>query len=150
MFTRRLLWSHMSPLTNGGVAGSSVTHLSRRLILGKLGETMARDYLEGLGYRMIQRNFRTKEGEIDIIADHHRVLSFVEVRTRISDMYGHPLETIGPKKQAKLRSVAVHYLKNINGWFGGIRFDVLGILMNEGSNAQFTLVQNAFFFTYHR
>ena len=116
----------------------------RRSLLGRLGEMMAVTFLESKGYRILQRNFRSSEGELDIIGDHRGGLAFVEVRTRLSDTYGRPLETIGFHKQGKVRSLALQYLDDIGGWKGDIRFDALGILMREGEPIEYDLIQNAF------
>jgi len=119
---------------------------SGRFLLGKLGEMLAQDHLESLGYRILRRNFRTREGEIDIVAKEEDVLAFVEVRTRISDEFGHPVETVGTRKQTKLRHIAAQYLQAVGGRNSEIRFDVLGIIMSEGTRPEFTLIRDAFHF----
>ena len=74
--------------------------------VGGLGEDFAVYYLESCGYRIIERNFRCRLGEIDLIAQDGKTLVFVEVKTRRSRRYGSPQEAVTTAKQAKLRTVA--------------------------------------------
>ncbi len=66
--------------------------------LGKQGESLAARHLQSKGYRIIARNFRTRNGEIDLIATNRNTLVFIEVKTRIGNLYGEPLESITPWK----------------------------------------------------
>ena len=62
----------------------------KRKVLGEKGETLACTFLQGKGYKIIQRNYRSSYGEIDIIAWHDRILVFIEVKTRTNLTYGYP------------------------------------------------------------
>ena len=82
----------------------------RNLNKGKLGETLAADYLSHKGYRIIFRNFKIRYGEIDLIATHKNCLIFIEVKTRLSSTYGTPEDAI---TSWKLKSLvrAIQYFK---------------------------------------
>ena len=78
--------------------------------LGLEGEKQAEAYLASRGYRVLERRYRTRHGEIDLIAVKNRVLFFVEVKYRPKSRLGGGLEAIGPVKQNRLRSAARAYL----------------------------------------
>lgn len=77
--------------------------------LGRAGEDAAARHLRACGYRILQRNWRCRFGEIDLIADRAGVLVFVEVKTRSSLDYGHPFEAITFRKLARLRRLAAEW-----------------------------------------
>ena len=78
--------------------------------LGRWGENQAAVYLEGRGYAILERNFRTPYGEIDLVARKQNSVVFVEVKTRSSDSYGLPEESITPGKAAHLLDAARFYI----------------------------------------
>ncbi len=78
--------------------------------LGALGEKTAAEYLVQKGYRILCRNFRCREGEIDIVALKEDTLHFVEVKTRQGLLFGHPLESVTNKKAAHMRAAASRFL----------------------------------------
>lgn len=82
--------------------------------IGDFGEDRATEYLEGLGYEIFERNFRTRFGEIDIIAREKETLCFVEVKAKSSDRFGTPAEMITPKKLDKIVRTAKHYVQKNN------------------------------------
>lgn len=82
-----------------------------RVRLGRQGERLARQYLEGAGYGIVAANYRCPWGEIDLIAQDGRELVFVEVRTRRSVNYGTPPESITAAKREHLRAAALDYLQ---------------------------------------
>ena len=102
---------------------------------GKLGEAMAKEYLKKQGYDIIEQNYRTKRAEIDIIAAKNRVLVFVEVRTKSSDQFGTPEETINYGKRQKLIRNAVAYVAR-KKFTGAYRIDAICIVLGEGENPQ--------------
>lgn len=79
--------------------------------LGKLGENMAAKYWQSLGYRIIERNFRTKYGEIDMIGMDGRTLVFAEVKTKTGTEFGIPEEMFDRTKLSKVRRMAQIYLE---------------------------------------
>jgi len=74
--------------------------------LGRRGEKLAEQHLEARGYRLIERNWRCRHGEIDLVMRGGASIVFVEVKTRTSTAFGHPLEAITPQKLARLRRLA--------------------------------------------
>ena len=83
--------------------------ISRR-IAGQMGEGLAADFLMKKGYRILERNFRTKLGEIDIVAKDKDTICFIEVKSRTDFSFGSPLESITAFKRKKLSQVALSYL----------------------------------------
>jgi len=83
-----------------------------RLSLGKWGEEVAAGHLQKRGMKILERNYRTPLGEIDLIARHKKTLIFVEVKTRRSDLFGAPQEAVGRHKQHQILRAAQWYLQN--------------------------------------
>jgi len=97
--------------------------------LGKMGEDLAVDYLEKIGYHIVERNYRTSFGEIDIVCSDHDEMVFVEVKTRRNTNFGWPEEAITRRKKEHIKKAALHYLASVNKPCRSIRFDVVAILM---------------------
>lgn len=83
--------------------------------LGRLAEQAAEQYLARHGLSLVQRNFRGKQGEIDLIMDDGKVLVFIEVRHRRSSRFGSAVESINPRKQARLIKTAELYISAASG-----------------------------------
>ena len=111
--------------------------------IGSYGEEIAATYLEKKGYRIIDRNFRGKTGEIDLIACRERTLVFVEVKTRRNLSYGLPWESITEEKKRHIRSTAALYTQKYKLFNVPQRIDVVEILMNDGRN-YVKHIENAF------
>ncbi len=97
-------------------------------VLGKDGEQAAVDYLESCGFRILDRNWRCAEGEIDIVAVERHTFVVCEVKTRSGTRYGTPLEAVGRAKRNRLRRLAVRWLTAHGVRFDQIRIDVIGLL----------------------
>ena len=99
--------------------------------LARLGEDMAVRHVETLGWQVLERNWRCRAGELDIIAHDPEadVLVFVEVKCRSSERYGHPLEAITPAKEARLWLLALAWLKERELRCKRIRVDAIGIIV---------------------
>lgn len=97
-----------------------------RLNFGKEGEQLAVEHLKKKGYKIIERNYRTPFGEIDIIAKDRDYLVIIEVKRRASDIFGEPLLAVNKRKQLKLKKLALYYLKCLGKEYP-IRFDVISI-----------------------
>ncbi len=106
---------------------------------GRDGEDAAVAHLRGLGYVIVERNYRCRLGELDVIARDGDVLCFVEIRTRARADRGSALETVGADKQRRIARVAAHYLAARRPTASAIRFDVVGI-----TAGQLVLVKDAF------
>ncbi len=78
--------------------------------IGRIGEDSAAHHLLSLNYRIIERNYRTKLGELDIIAEKGGIIYFVEVKTRVADSHGKPYEAVTPRKLSHIRRVAQAYI----------------------------------------
>jgi putative endonuclease len=95
--------------------------------LGRDGEQVAAEYLQRSGLRILARNWRCSEGEIDIVAAERRVLVVCEVKTRSSTRYGTPVEAITRAKRRRLRRLAVRWLAANGVLFDEVRIDVVGL-----------------------
>jgi putative endonuclease len=100
--------------------------------IGQRGENLAVAYLQNLGYKVLERNYRCKLGEVDIIARDNDTLVFIEVRTRSSLDFGLPQESINRRKRHQISKVALEFMlrkkmKNIPA-----RFDVVAISLEPG------------------
>lgn len=106
---------------------------------GKLGEEKAREYLEKQGYKIIDKNWKTKRAEIDLVAQKKNVLVIVEVRSTVGEQYGTPEETLDPQKQWKLRSNAKTYVAH-RKYSGLYRIDAVCVVFRgDGSEVPIRL-----------
>jgi len=111
--------------------------------LGKKGEELALRFLKKRGYRIIEKNYVCKMGEIDIIAKEKDTLVFVEVKTRTSTIFGPPQLAVNPTKQMQLSKVALSYLKAKQLEDIKARFDVVAILLGP-KGEEIELIKDAF------
>lgn len=103
----------------------------QRKAKGAMGEEAAALFLENLGYRIIERNWRCRSGEIDLIAKQEHILVFIEVRSRSSSKYGTPAESVTARKIAQVRQTAAVYL-HMNGiGEAPIRFDMISAQLTD-------------------
>lgn len=109
---------------------------------GRRGEDLAAQHLLREGYEILERNYRIRQGEIDLIAREGDLLCFVEVRSRQSAEHGHPLETIGSRKRQRLVRAARHYLATRGPADVFTRFDVISIVYEPELELQ--LLRGAF------
>jgi putative endonuclease len=110
--------------------------------LGERGEKIAVDFLQKQGYRIIKKNYRTRLGEIDLIARDGDTLVFIEVKTRESLEYGNPYESVNNLKKRKIGNVALLYLKGLKK-IPPCRFDVVSISYEDGK-PELNLIKDAF------
>lgn len=96
--------------------------------LGKRGEKLAADHLIASGFDIVECNWRCPQGEIDLVATEGGELVFVEVKTRSSVAFGHPLEAVTVKKLARLRRLAAAWCEAHPGAHERIRIDAIGII----------------------
>jgi len=115
-----------------------------RLRTGKKGEELACWFLEEQGYRIIEKNYRTRFGEIDIIGDDKGFISFVEVRTRAGDDPGSPEDSIGFRKQNQIARSALAYIKSKHLEDRDCRFDVVCVKNINSVSPRMSLIKNAF------
>ncbi len=110
---------------------------------GRRGELLAAEFLKSRGYRIIEANFRTPRGELDIIARKEDYLVFVEVRTRHGATLGTPEESVTPRKKAKLVALAQAYLESHPAPEQPWRIDVVAVELGPGSASRVRLIENA-------
>jgi putative endonuclease len=117
---------------------------SARRELGSLGEHVAATYLTDAGLRVLDRNWRCREGELDIVAREADALVFCEVKTRRGTGFGHPVEAVTVAKQRRLRTLAQRWLAAHDEHAPDVRFDVVGVLVRPGRPALVTHLRAAF------
>jgi putative endonuclease len=105
--------------------------------LGRRGEQLAAEYLQEAGMRILDRNWRSAQGELDIVAVERRVLVACEVKTRSGTQYGSPLEAISQRKRARLRRLAVAWVVAHGVLFDEVRVDLIGLVRDRAG--QFTI-----------
>jgi len=112
---------------------------------GSYGESLARQYLQAQGYKILDENFRNKLGEIDLIVQDGKTICFVEVKTRQSLEQGQPYEAVTPWKIRKLSQMAMSYLKyKFHSLEIPARFDVISIVQEKQKAPSIQHIKNAF------
>jgi len=112
--------------------------------LGRRGEEIAVNFLKNQGYKIIERNYRCRRGEIDIIAQDNEEVVFIEVKTRWSLRYGLPEEAVSFYKRKHIIKVGLIYLQQHRFEEVNSRFDVVSILMEGEKVKEVKLIKNAF------
>ena len=116
----------------------------RRRLVGDEGESLAETFLRGRGFRILGRNVRSVLGELDLVADDHGVLVFVEVKRRRTGAYGGAIEAVDARKRAKLIRLAAQYLAQHRIEDRACRFDVVLIQDDAVRGAAVQHIANAF------
>jgi putative endonuclease len=111
--------------------------------LGRRGEQLAADHYRALGFRVIDRNYRCREGELDLVLGRPGIVVFCEVKTRRSTRFGEPSEAVGFVKQRRLRRLAAHWLRERRPGSVQVRFDVVSVIV-RGDRSEVTHVPDAF------
>jgi len=110
--------------------------------IGKNGEDEALRFLEAKGYEILQRNYRFKRSEIDLVANKEDLLIFIEVKVRSSNSYGFPESFVSDNQIDRIMEAAEEYQYQKN-WMGNIRFDIISI-EGKGSDLKITHFKDAF------
>lgn len=113
-------------------------------VLGRRGEDLAADYLAGTGLVLLSRNWRCREGELDLVATDCERLIVCEVKTRSGTGYGEPSEGVTPAKAARIRRVTASWLRAHRVGWCEIRFDVLAVLCPQDGTATVEHLRGAF------
>lgn len=116
------------------------THLRH----GRIGEQAARKHLQQLGMKYLTANFRSKRGEIDLIFRDGQMLVFVEVKTRSSESWTRPAAAVNARKRRLLSQTALDYLRLLKGPRVAIRFDVVEVLLSDGTISEVRHLPNTF------
>lgn len=122
---------------------NSTNQTDKRKELGKNGERIAQEYLKKRGYKILERNYRTKYGEIDIIAQQDSSIVFVEVRTKQSPNFGPPQLSITKSKRNQIMRTALAYINESMISDQPCRFDVIAITL-DSSGTKIEHIENAF------
>ena len=112
--------------------------------IGDKGEDFAAKLYEKSGFTVIKRNYHSRYGEIDLIAESADTLCFVEVKTRKPTSFGTPAEAVDSRKRKKLTLTAMKYLGE-NECFKQPRFDVVEVWQQDGKIISYNLIENAFY-----
>jgi putative endonuclease len=115
-----------------------------RQFVGTLGEQAACASLEAKGYRILNRNYRVRGGELDIVCERDGTVVFCEVKTRTSAVFGVGEEAVTFAKQRRLRKLALEYLQRESVRAREIRFDVIAIDVADGLVSELRHLENAF------
>jgi putative endonuclease len=119
--------------------------LTKQQALGMRAEQLAGEYLEQLGYRVIARNWRRPEGELDLVVCAEGLCVFVEVRSRTGTDRGHALETIDSRKRARVLRAARMYIEEERPQAAVFRFDVVGVTFTiDESPPELVHIEDAF------
>lgn len=112
---------------------------------GKLGECIARNHLINEGYTILNQNYSTRYGEIDIIARDGKFITFVEVKTRRGESFGLPREAVDKYKQNKIKNMAQVYILRNKIADMPVRFDVVEIFIDDDNKEKsVSIIKNAF------
>jgi len=117
--------------------------MAQHIETGATGEQIATHYLEQQGCVILERNYRYKKAEIDIIAQKDKVLLFVEVKTRRAQKFGYPEESVTAKKETLFLLAAEEYIFQTN-WLYDIRFDIISITLASEKEYQIHHIEDAF------
>lgn len=115
---------------------------TQKQALGQWGEETAAAYLEDHGYTILERNFHSAHGEIDIIASKASLLIFVEVKTRSSHAFAYPEDSVTRRKQAYLLSAAEEYLQSHPDCAESWQFDLIAIERKSGRSPEIVHFEN--------
>ena len=107
-------------------------------------ERVAEKTLTARGFKILARNFRTRAGEIDFVAEENGVLCFIEVKGRSGDAFGTPAEAVTAEKQRRIFRAAESYLRRCQGRRPTCRFDVVSILGKDGDEPAIEILRDAF------
>jgi len=111
---------------------------------GNLGEELAVKYLSQNGYVIVERNWRFRHAEVDIIAAKNNRLHFFEIKTRTTDRYGKPEESMSHKKMKMLKTAAEEYQYKNPQW-KYVQFDVVAITIIRGTPTEYFLIEDVYF-----
>lgn len=112
--------------------------------LGIKGENIATEYLEKKGFKILERNWRFRKAELDIIAFDNKTLVFVEVKTRSDDIFQRPEEAVTTSKRQHIIKAAIGYMDRI-GHEWSIRFDIISVILRGNNEPQIDYFKDAFF-----
>ena len=117
--------------------------MSSKYNVGMQGQQEAEAFLLASGYSILEKNYRIRTGEVDLIARHGNYVIFIEVKFRKGFKFGYPRESVGRVKQSRIIRTALHYISTHNLSSHDFRFDVIEVL-SDGGQVQVNHIENAF------
>ncbi|MDD3839627.1 MAG: YraN family protein [Clostridia bacterium] len=117
---------------------------NKNKLVGLEGEIIALNYLRKKGYKIIEKNFRCKVGEVDLVCMEGEYLVFVEVKTRSTFRYGRPSDAINYYKQMKYPAIATIFIKMNKMFDTPVRFDIVEVIRVDKDKYEINLIKNAF------
>lgn len=117
--------------------------MNARVRLGRKAEDAAAAFYRNNGFRVVDRNWRCSEGEIDVVVARGPLIVFCEVKARRTRHFGDPSEAVGVRKQQRLRRLAGRWLREHRARCGRVRFDVVSVVVT-GADVELTHIPNAF------
>ena len=117
--------------------------MAQHLDLGRKGENLAKTFLEGLGYEILDENWTHGKAEVDLIAYKDRMIIFTEVKTRTGNGFGEPEDFVDMRKQKLLADAADEYIYLMDHQ-GEVRFDIISILFDRNENYTLKHIEDAF------
>jgi putative endonuclease len=117
--------------------------MAQHLDLGRKGESLAKTFMEGLGYEILDENWTHGKAEVDLIAYKDRMIIFAEVKTRTSNGFGEPEDFVDRRKQRLLADAADEYIYLMDHQ-GEVRFDIISVLFDRNENYTLKHIEDAF------
>ena len=117
--------------------------MALHLDLGRKGESLAKTFLEGLGYEILDENWTHGKAEVDLIAYKDKVIIFAEVKTRTGNGFGEPEDFVDLRKQRLLADAADEYIYLMDHQ-GEVRFDIISVLFDRNDNYTLKHIEDAF------
>lgn len=119
--------------------------MKNKRFVGRYGEDVVTEFLQKSGYTILDKNFRCRLGEIDIIAKEMDTIAFIEVKTRKNLAFGYPSESVTQSKQMRIRRVAQYYILKYGLSNKLFRFDVVEVYINSNNTVEkINVIKNAF------
>jgi putative endonuclease len=115
-----------------------------RRVVGRNGEDAAASWYADAGYEILDRNWRVREGELDLVVRNARTIAFCEVKTRRGDAFGLPAEAVTVRKQLRIRKLAGRWLAEHDSSAANLRFDVAAVLPNGRDGWEVDVITDAF------
>jgi len=115
-----------------------------RRALGARGEEAVARWYQDEGFEILDRNWRRRDGELDLVVGRDRVVVFCEVKTRSGDRFGAPVEAITHEKRRRLRLLAARWLDESGAVVREVRFDIASVMARPGQDLEIEVLQGAF------
>lgn len=128
---------------NAGFVAKNLAMQTSNQKTGQEGERAACEFLIGKGYEILEKNYRYRQSEVDLIVRQDNWLVFVEVKTRSSSFFGYPEEFVDRKKQQLIFEAALNYMYE-KDWNGNVRYDIVSIMIVKGKMEVYH-VEDAFY-----